>query len=143
MHLTCISKGSVRQRPLLNTSFFSEELIPQYLAELQSPEEMARCGFSSALGALPGFVLKGHLQQVRVPTAPQGHGCEGLATSAHLQWGRNSWREHMAMQGRAYWTLTPVGRLPCSCKTHLQSCTQVCRMGRHCLKKLAVWIRKQ
>nr|XP_045015131.1 tubulin-specific chaperone D [Jaculus jaculus] len=41
-----------------------EELIPQYLAELQSPEEMTRCGFSSALGALPGFLLRGHLQQV-------------------------------------------------------------------------------
>ncbi|XP_062936877.1 tubulin-specific chaperone D isoform X2 [Cynocephalus volans] len=41
-----------------------EELIQQYLAELQSPEEMTRCGFSSALGALPGFLLKGRLQQV-------------------------------------------------------------------------------
>uniref|UniRef100_A0A8D2D2J7 Tubulin-specific chaperone D n=1 Tax=Sciurus vulgaris TaxID=55149 RepID=A0A8D2D2J7_SCIVU len=41
-----------------------EELIPRYLAELQSPEEMARCGFSSALGALPGFLLRGRLQQV-------------------------------------------------------------------------------
>ncbi|XP_021566886.1 tubulin-specific chaperone D [Carlito syrichta] len=41
-----------------------EELIEQYLAELQSPEEMTRCGFSSALGALPGFLLKGKLQQV-------------------------------------------------------------------------------
>ncbi|KAL1779263.1 tubulin-specific chaperone D [Sigmodon hispidus] len=40
------------------------ELIPQYLAELQSPEELTRCGFSSALGALPGFLLRGHLQQV-------------------------------------------------------------------------------
>ncbi|XP_057630408.1 tubulin-specific chaperone D [Chionomys nivalis] len=40
------------------------ELIPQYLAELQSPEEMTRCGFSSALGALPGFLLRGHLQQI-------------------------------------------------------------------------------
>ncbi|OBS57196.1 hypothetical protein A6R68_11679 [Neotoma lepida] len=48
------------------------ELIPQYLAELQSPEEMTRCGFSSALGALPGFLLRGHLQQVRVPIAPSG-----------------------------------------------------------------------
>lgn len=81
--LTCISKGSSRQRLILNTSFFSEELIPQYLAELQNPEEMARCGFSSALGALPGFLLRGHLQQVRVPTAPQGHRCEGPATNLH------------------------------------------------------------
>ncbi|KAG3268215.1 tubulin folding cofactor D [Ictidomys tridecemlineatus] len=41
-----------------------EALIPQYLAELRSPEEMARCGFSSALGALPAFLLRGQLQQV-------------------------------------------------------------------------------
>ncbi|XP_012511897.1 PREDICTED: tubulin-specific chaperone D [Propithecus coquereli] len=41
-----------------------EGLIGQYLAELQSPEEMTRCGFSSALGALPGFLLKGRFQQV-------------------------------------------------------------------------------
>nr|XP_008533177.1 PREDICTED: tubulin-specific chaperone D isoform X2 [Equus przewalskii] len=41
-----------------------EELITQYLAELQSPEEMTRCGFSLALGALPGFLLRGRLQQV-------------------------------------------------------------------------------
>ncbi|XP_040606163.1 tubulin-specific chaperone D [Mesocricetus auratus] len=43
-----------------------ERLIPQYLAELQSPEEMTRCGFSSALGALPRFFLRGHLQQVLI-----------------------------------------------------------------------------
>uniref|UniRef100_I3MSY6 Tubulin-specific chaperone D n=1 Tax=Ictidomys tridecemlineatus TaxID=43179 RepID=I3MSY6_ICTTR len=42
----------------------SRALIPQYLAELRSPEEMARCGFSSALGALPAFLLRGQLQQV-------------------------------------------------------------------------------
>ncbi|XP_030891651.1 tubulin-specific chaperone D [Leptonychotes weddellii] len=41
-----------------------EELIRQYLADLQSPEETARCGFSLALGALPRFLLKGRLQQV-------------------------------------------------------------------------------
>ncbi|XP_025715470.1 tubulin-specific chaperone D isoform X4 [Callorhinus ursinus] len=41
-----------------------DELIRQYLADLQSPEEMARCGFSLALGALPRFLLKGRLQQV-------------------------------------------------------------------------------
>lgn len=45
----------------------SEELIRQYLADLQSPEETARCGFSLALGALPRFLLKGRLQQVRRP----------------------------------------------------------------------------
>uniref|UniRef100_A0A8C8ZV16 Tubulin-specific chaperone D n=1 Tax=Prolemur simus TaxID=1328070 RepID=A0A8C8ZV16_PROSS len=41
-----------------------EGLVGRYLAELQSPEEMTRCGFSAALGALPGFLLKGRLQQV-------------------------------------------------------------------------------
>lgn len=41
-----------------------EELIGQYLAELRSPEEMTRCGFSLALGALPDFLLRGKLQQV-------------------------------------------------------------------------------
>ncbi|XP_058140952.1 tubulin-specific chaperone D isoform X2 [Dasypus novemcinctus] len=40
------------------------ELMGLYLAELQSPEEMTRCGFSLALGALPGFLLRGRLQQV-------------------------------------------------------------------------------
>ncbi|XP_039332583.1 tubulin-specific chaperone D isoform X2 [Saimiri boliviensis] len=41
-----------------------EALITQYLAELRNPEEMTRCGFSLALGALPRFLLKGRLQQV-------------------------------------------------------------------------------
>ncbi|XP_032726201.1 tubulin-specific chaperone D isoform X3 [Lontra canadensis] len=41
-----------------------EELIRQYLADLRSPEEMTRCGFSLALGALPRFLLRGRLQQV-------------------------------------------------------------------------------
>ncbi|KAM9597792.1 tubulin-specific chaperone D [Trichechus inunguis] len=41
-----------------------DALIRQYLAELQSPEEMTRCGFALALGALPSFFLKGRLQQV-------------------------------------------------------------------------------
>ncbi|XP_036125871.1 tubulin-specific chaperone D isoform X1 [Molossus molossus] len=40
------------------------ELVGKYLAELQSPEEMTRCGFAMALGALPGFLLRGRLQQV-------------------------------------------------------------------------------
>ncbi|XP_047565285.1 tubulin-specific chaperone D isoform X2 [Lutra lutra] len=43
-----------------------EELIRQYLADLRSPEEMTRCGFSLALGALPHFLLRGRLQQVLV-----------------------------------------------------------------------------
>ncbi|XP_064126499.1 tubulin-specific chaperone D isoform X1 [Loxodonta africana] len=41
-----------------------DALMQQYLTELQSPEEMTRCGFALALGALPGFLLKGRLQQV-------------------------------------------------------------------------------
>uniref|UniRef100_A0A8C3W5F8 Tubulin-specific chaperone D n=1 Tax=Catagonus wagneri TaxID=51154 RepID=A0A8C3W5F8_9CETA len=41
-----------------------EELTRRYLARLQSPEEMVRCGFALALGALPRFLLKGRLQQV-------------------------------------------------------------------------------
>ncbi|EPQ18597.1 Tubulin-specific chaperone D [Myotis brandtii] len=41
-----------------------EGLVEKYLAELQSPEEMTRCGFAMALGALPGFLLRGRLQQV-------------------------------------------------------------------------------
>ncbi|XP_036159520.1 tubulin-specific chaperone D isoform X2 [Myotis myotis] len=41
-----------------------EGLAEKYLAELQSPEEMTRCGFAMALGALPGFLLRGRLQQV-------------------------------------------------------------------------------
>ncbi|KAM6164683.1 tubulin-specific chaperone D [Rhynchocyon petersi] len=41
-----------------------DELTQQYLAELQSPEEMTRCGFALALGALPSSLLEGRLQQV-------------------------------------------------------------------------------
>nr|XP_020023721.1 tubulin-specific chaperone D-like [Castor canadensis] len=52
--------GALSSRP----SLFPEELIPRYLAELQSPEAMTRCGFSSALGTLPDFLLRGRLQQV-------------------------------------------------------------------------------
>uniref|UniRef100_A0A8V1AI94 Tubulin-specific chaperone D n=1 Tax=Gallus gallus TaxID=9031 RepID=A0A8V1AI94_CHICK len=40
------------------------ELVTQYISELQSTEQMIRCGFSLALGALPRFLLKGRLQQV-------------------------------------------------------------------------------
>ncbi|KAJ7404418.1 hypothetical protein WISP_145684 [Willisornis vidua] len=42
----------------------SDELVTQYVSELQNTEEMVRCGFSRALGALPRFLLKGRLQQV-------------------------------------------------------------------------------
>lgn len=45
--------------------FFIDELVTQYVSELQNTEEMIRCGFSRALGALPRFLLKGRLQQVR------------------------------------------------------------------------------
>ncbi|XP_029456142.1 tubulin-specific chaperone D isoform X2 [Rhinatrema bivittatum] len=41
-----------------------DDLVKQYLLELESTEEMIRCGFSLALGALPRFMLKGKLQQV-------------------------------------------------------------------------------
>ncbi|KAB0368052.1 hypothetical protein FD755_021376, partial [Muntiacus reevesi] len=41
-----------------------EELVKLYLSELQSPEEMTRCGCALALGALPAFFLKGRLGQV-------------------------------------------------------------------------------
>ncbi|NXU45385.1 TBCD protein, partial [Drymodes brunneopygia] len=41
-----------------------DELVTQYVSELQNSEEMIRCGFSRALGALPRFLLKGRLQQV-------------------------------------------------------------------------------
>uniref|UniRef100_A0A8C8BKJ7 Tubulin-specific chaperone D n=1 Tax=Otus sunia TaxID=257818 RepID=A0A8C8BKJ7_9STRI len=40
------------------------KLVTQYVSELQNTEEMIRCGFSRALGALPRFLLKGRLQQV-------------------------------------------------------------------------------
>uniref|UniRef100_A0A674K4Y5 Tubulin-specific chaperone D n=1 Tax=Terrapene triunguis TaxID=2587831 RepID=A0A674K4Y5_9SAUR len=43
---------------------FLGELLQQYISELQNTEEMVRCGFSLALGALPRFLLKGKLQQV-------------------------------------------------------------------------------
>ncbi|XP_062976473.1 tubulin-specific chaperone D [Elgaria multicarinata webbii] len=41
-----------------------DELVKQYISGLQSREEMTRCGFSLALGALPKFLLKGKLQEV-------------------------------------------------------------------------------
>ncbi|RMB92186.1 hypothetical protein DUI87_31297 [Hirundo rustica rustica] len=44
--------------------FSPDELVTQYVSELQNAEEMIRCGFSRALGALPRFLLKGRLQQV-------------------------------------------------------------------------------
>ncbi|XP_053149234.1 tubulin-specific chaperone D [Hemicordylus capensis] len=41
-----------------------DELVKQYISDLQSSEEMIQCGFSLALGALPRFLLKGRLQEV-------------------------------------------------------------------------------
>nr|XP_014348904.1 PREDICTED: tubulin-specific chaperone D [Latimeria chalumnae] len=40
------------------------KLVEQYTAELQNTEEMTRCGFALALGALPKFMLNGKLQQI-------------------------------------------------------------------------------
>uniref|UniRef100_A0A670K6L8 Tubulin-specific chaperone D n=1 Tax=Podarcis muralis TaxID=64176 RepID=A0A670K6L8_PODMU len=45
-------------------SYYENELVNQYISGLQSHEEMTRCGLSSALGALPRFLLKGKLQEV-------------------------------------------------------------------------------
>ncbi|XP_078461342.1 tubulin-specific chaperone D isoform X1 [Lampetra fluviatilis] len=39
-------------------------LLERYLAGLQSSDKMTRCGFSCALGALPAFMLAGHISQV-------------------------------------------------------------------------------
>ncbi|XP_068932719.1 tubulin-specific chaperone D isoform X4 [Petaurus breviceps papuanus] len=41
-----------------------DELMMNYISELQNTEEMIRCGFSLALGSLPGFFLKGKLKLV-------------------------------------------------------------------------------
>ncbi|XP_033896427.2 tubulin-specific chaperone D [Acipenser ruthenus] len=41
-----------------------DELVSRYIVQLQSTEEMTRCGYALALGALPQFMLCGKLQQV-------------------------------------------------------------------------------
>uniref|UniRef100_A0A4X2L794 Tubulin-specific chaperone D n=1 Tax=Vombatus ursinus TaxID=29139 RepID=A0A4X2L794_VOMUR len=41
-----------------------DELMKNYISELQNTEEMIRCGFSLALGSLPAFFLKGKLKLV-------------------------------------------------------------------------------
>ncbi|XP_044531122.1 tubulin-specific chaperone D [Gracilinanus agilis] len=41
-----------------------DELMKNYISELRNTEEMIRCGFSLALGSLPGFFLKGKLKLV-------------------------------------------------------------------------------
>uniref|UniRef100_A0A670KC97 Tubulin-specific chaperone D n=1 Tax=Podarcis muralis TaxID=64176 RepID=A0A670KC97_PODMU len=53
-----LSKMPFRGDPII------DELVNQYISGLQSHEEMTRCGLSSALGALPRFLLKGKLQEV-------------------------------------------------------------------------------
>jgi hypothetical protein len=62
--LSALCKEYYRKLPGEAGPAIEEELIPRYLAELQSPEAMTRCGFSSALGTLPDFLLRGRLQQV-------------------------------------------------------------------------------
>uniref|UniRef100_A0A6I8P173 Tubulin-specific chaperone D n=1 Tax=Ornithorhynchus anatinus TaxID=9258 RepID=A0A6I8P173_ORNAN len=54
--------------------FVPDELVQHFLSELQSAEEMTRCGFSLALGALPGPLFRGRLQQV----------IEGLKKVTHI-----------------------------------------------------------
>ncbi|XP_074081296.1 tubulin-specific chaperone D [Macrotis lagotis] len=51
-----------------------DELIKNYISELKSTEEMIRCGFSLALGSLPGVFLKGKLKLV----------LEGLKAVTHI-----------------------------------------------------------
>ncbi|MGH0126313.1 UNVERIFIED_CONTAM: hypothetical protein FKN15_028060 [Acipenser sinensis] len=41
-----------------------DELVSRYIVQLPSTEEMTRCGYALALGALPQFMLRGKLQQV-------------------------------------------------------------------------------
>uniref|UniRef100_A0A4X2LIH1 Tubulin-specific chaperone D n=1 Tax=Vombatus ursinus TaxID=29139 RepID=A0A4X2LIH1_VOMUR len=55
-----ISSGSY----VFSISFFLDELMKNYISELQNTEEMIRCGFSLALGSLPAFFLKGKLKLV-------------------------------------------------------------------------------
>uniref|UniRef100_A0A669QG59 Tubulin-specific chaperone D n=1 Tax=Phasianus colchicus TaxID=9054 RepID=A0A669QG59_PHACC len=60
---TLIEKLSLSKMPFKGDPII-DELVAQYISELQSTEQMVRCGFSLALGALPRFLLKGRLQQV-------------------------------------------------------------------------------
>ncbi|XP_071968767.1 tubulin-specific chaperone D isoform X2 [Engystomops pustulosus] len=41
-----------------------DDILGYYIAQLQSAEEMTRCGFSLSLGALPKFMLRNKLEQV-------------------------------------------------------------------------------
>ncbi|KAL8163090.1 UNVERIFIED_CONTAM: hypothetical protein K2H54_007852, partial [Gekko kuhli] len=58
----CLKEGGAH--PVQQGNDPQDELVEQYMSDLQSPEEMIRCGFSLALGALPRFLLKGRLQEV-------------------------------------------------------------------------------
>uniref|UniRef100_F7ACU9 Tubulin-specific chaperone D n=1 Tax=Monodelphis domestica TaxID=13616 RepID=F7ACU9_MONDO len=51
-----------------------DELMKNYISELQNTEEMIRCGFSLALGSFPSFFLKGKLKLV----------LEGLKAVTHI-----------------------------------------------------------
>ncbi|KAM6175778.1 tubulin-specific chaperone D isoform 2-T2 [Erethizon dorsatum] len=62
--LAAVCSEYYQKEPRETSPAIQEVLIPRYLVELQSPEEMVRCGFASALGALPGFLLRGRLRQV-------------------------------------------------------------------------------
>lgn len=125
LHISLVFlRGTARHRPLVNISFFLGELIPQYLAELQSPEEMTRCGFSSALGALPGFLLRGHLQQVRC----QQH--QGGTNGKGWQVIRTPLLGHLMLEFSALARVAMKAMVAdCSCKAYLESCAQVCRVG--------------
>ena len=41
-----------------------DKLVSKYLTELRSSVETTRCGYALALGALPRFMLSGHLCDV-------------------------------------------------------------------------------
>ncbi|XP_013361458.1 PREDICTED: tubulin-specific chaperone D isoform X2 [Chinchilla lanigera] len=62
--LAAVCSEYYQKEPREASPAIQEVLIPRYLVELQSPEEMVRCGFASALGSLPGFLLQGRLRQV-------------------------------------------------------------------------------
>jgi len=84
-----------------------EELIRQYLADLQSPEETARCGFSLALGALPRFLLKGRLQQVLA-----GLGAVTVIRPENVSFAES---RRDALKAISRWETSPLGCSPSPC----------------------------
>uniref|UniRef100_A0A6I8N4P3 Tubulin-specific chaperone D n=1 Tax=Ornithorhynchus anatinus TaxID=9258 RepID=A0A6I8N4P3_ORNAN len=76
----CLINDSLKSLHLISSSARQQikvqcyELVQHFLSELQSAEEMTRCGFSLALGALPGPLFRGRLQQV----------IEGLKKVTHI-----------------------------------------------------------